>query len=115
MSGEHDAVGDILDKLGWCCGAAVPNEMYPDIEANLHHLGTEKRREIGNDDWLIVLSQTCDVVAKRLTQEPLIELLLCRNIAKSRREFTNRRSTRHLDFRPNAELHPRLFLTAHAI
>lgn len=32
------------------------------------------------EDWLVVVSQTCDVVAKDLDQEPFVEVLHCRPI-----------------------------------
>lgn len=75
----------------------------------------EQPAQDGADDWLVVVSQTCDVVAQTLEAEPLIEVLLCRQIAgRPRKGKRNLKSTRYLDFRPNRDTHPDVVLTAHA-
>lgn len=72
--------------------------------------------QVTPDDWLVVVSQTCDVVAPKLEAEPLVEVLLCRSISsKPRKGRRNLESTRYLDFRPNREVHTELVLAAHAI
>ena len=71
--------------------------------------------EISTADWLIVISQTCDVVQPKLENEPLVEVLHCRPIDKLRSGFQGRRSTRQFDFRPNRENLPAIMLSAHAI
>jgi hypothetical protein len=115
MPAANDVIGDVLDAKGWQCGATVPPQMYPVIGIYLRHSSDQEApRDIKGEDWLVVLSQTCDIVAKRLAQVPLMEILWCHAISKRRREFTNRRSTRHLDFRPNAEHLLEFYLTAHA-
>jgi hypothetical protein len=114
MGIPSDAVGAGLDAKGWRSGATIPSEMYAAIEPYLRHPGTVQPLTIGPDDWLVVLSQTCDVVAGKLDQEPLIEILWCRPIRKGRRGYVNRRSTRQLDFRPDAERWPSFYLSAHA-
>jgi hypothetical protein len=114
MGIPSDAVGAALDARGWRCGVTIPSEMYAAIGPYLRHAGAAQPPKIEPEDWLVVLSQTCDVVAGKLDQEPLIEVLLCRPISKRRRGYVNRRSTRQLDFRPDAEHRPTFFLTAHA-
>lgn len=114
MGIPSDAVGAALDAKGWRCGATIPPGMYAVIEPYLLHPGTVQPPVIAPEDWLVILSQTCDVVAGKLDQEPLIEVLWCRPINKRRRGYVNRRSTRQLDFRPDAEQSPTFYLTAHA-
>ena len=70
---------------------------------------------ISAEDWLIVISQTCDIVAGKLEAEPYAEILHCKPIAKIRSPNAGLRSTRYLDFKPNRQTHPETFLTAHAI
>lgn len=115
MGIPSDAVGAALDAKGWRCGATIPAEMYSAIEPYLRHDAAARPPKIAPEDWLVVLSQTCDVVAGKLEQEPLVEVLWCRPISKGRRGYVNRRSTRQLDFRPDAEVLPTAFLSAHAI
>lgn len=114
MGISSDAVGAALDAKGWRCGATIPSEMYTPVEPYLRHSAADQPPKIPPEDWLVVLSQTCDIVAGKLEQEPLIEVLWCRPISKRRRGYVNRRSTRQLDFRPDAERAPSLYLTAHA-
>ncbi len=72
--------------------------------------------QVSAGDWLVIVSQTCDVVAHKLDAEPFVEVLHCRPYAgKPRRQFRDLQSTRHLDFRPHRADHPNLVLTAHAI
>lgn len=63
----------------------------------------------------MLISQSCDVLAPNLTQEPLVELLHCQPIAKPRNGFRDLQSTRRLDFRPNRVSHPDVAVTAHAL
>jgi hypothetical protein len=114
MGIPSDAVGAALDARGWRCGVTIPSEMYAAIGPYLRHAGGAQPPTIEPEDWLVVLSQTCDVVAGKLDQEPLIEVLWCRPISKRRRGYVNRRSTRQLDFRPDVEKSPSFYLTAHA-
>jgi len=72
--------------------------------------------EIADLDWLVVVAQTCDVVAPKLEAEPLVEVLHCRPLAgKPRKGRRNLESTRYLDFRPNRAQHQNVVLAAHAI
>jgi hypothetical protein len=115
MATSDDTIGETLDGKGWQCGATIPPEMYQSVIMYLRHdAGASESREIAPDDWLIVLSQTCDVVARKLVQEPLVEVLWCHVVGKRRRQFLNRRSTRELDFRPDSRQLPNLYLSAHA-
>jgi hypothetical protein len=70
---------------------------------------------VAEADWLVVVSQTCDVLATRLDAEPLVEVLHCRPIPKLRKGTKELRSTRTLDFKPNRESHGDLCLSAHAV
>ncbi|QDQ28456.1 hypothetical protein FNU76_20000 [Chitinimonas arctica] len=106
--------GEGIGQQGWCAGAVVPADMLPAI-ANDLTLPGQPSPQIDPADWLVVVSQTCDVVAAKLEQEPLVELLHCQPIAKLRKGTKELRSTRHLDFKPNRQTHPDLCLTAHAV
>jgi hypothetical protein len=70
---------------------------------------------VGDADWLVVVSQTCDVLASKLEAEPLVEILHCRPISKLRKGTKELRSTRTLDFKPNRDTHGDLCLSAHAV
>jgi hypothetical protein len=67
------------------------------------------------DDWLVLVSQTCDVLAAKLESEPYVEVLHCRPVAKLRSQYKELRSTRTLDFKPNRATHEAVVLTAHAV
>jgi hypothetical protein len=76
----------------------------------------EELMQVSDDDWLAVITQTCDVIATKLESEPLVELLHCKKLkGKPRRGMCDLQSTRYLDFRPNRQTHPSLCLTAHAL
>lgn len=116
MPAPNDAFGDQLHSNGWRCGSTLPVEIYSIIAEHLRHSSRDAvPSHMPETDWLVVLSQTCDIVAKRLEQEPLLEILWCRPISKGRAQFTNRRSTRQLDFRPDRERWPTKYLSVHAI
>ena len=106
--------GDEVAQKGWCTGAVVPHGMVPAIAQHLGRPGAEPVA-VAEADWLIVVSQTCDVLATALEAEPLVELLQCRPIPKLRKGTKELRSTRNLDFKPNRETHGDLCLTAHAV
>jgi len=107
-------LGGTLAKCGWRTGSVVPQAATHEIEPFLRNGGGDSV-SVQKDDWLIVVSQTCDVVAKNLETEPFVEVLLCTQIKKLRTQFIDMRSTRTLDFRPNRETHEAVFLTAHAV
>ena len=106
--------GDEVAERGWCTGAVVPQGMLPAIAQHLARPGPTAV-EVAEADWLVVVSQTCDVVARTLDAEPFVEVLHCKPIKKPRTQYRDFRSTRILDFRPNRETHETVALTAHAV
>lgn len=109
------AFGDDVAQRGWQTGAVVPVGMLPTLTEHLSRPG-QQPTQIADDDWLVIISQTCDIVAPRLESEPYVEVLHCRpHPGKPRKGRRDLESTRYLDFRPNREAHPNLVLTAHAI
>ena len=108
-----ETLGQRLSTLGWQCGSLIPASLYRDIEALAPSQHREPLRP-QDADWLLVLSQTCDVLAGTLDQEPHVELLWCRAIPAPRAQFRDLRSTRRLDFRPHRQTHPEVVLSAHA-
>ena len=109
------AFGDHIAQLGWRTGSVVPAEMLPLLAPHLTRHG-QSTAQVNAEDWLVVVSQTCDVVAPKPEAEPLVEVLLCRpRNGKPRKGFRNLESTRNLDYRPNREAHPDVILSAHAV
>lgn len=110
---DQEPIGPELERRGWAAGCVISAK---DLECLQEYLErpTGERIEVGPDDWLVVVSQTCDVVARKLTAEPWVELLRCRAIPKPRSQCKELRSTRYLDFRPNHSTHPDLAVSAHA-
>ncbi len=108
------SLGEQVDAQGWFSGAVIPMAM---AEAALPYFARHNvdQVEIKDVDWLVVVSQTCDIVCHSELQEPFIEVLLCRPIEALRGEYQGRKSTRILDLKPNPRLHPELALTAHAV
>lgn len=93
----------------------MPVALLPTLSQHLTRPG-QQPTEVAETDWLIVVSQTCDVVALKLESEPLVEVLHCRlHPGKPRKQFRDLQSTRQLDFRPHRVEHPNLVLTAHAV
>jgi hypothetical protein len=108
--------GDEIAAKGWRTGAVFQREMLPSIAPHLvNPSGQLSSSSIGADDWLIIVSQTCDVVAKKIESEPFVEILHCKPIPKLRQQFKELRSTRTLDFKPNRDLDDTIILSAHAI
>lgn len=101
-------------ERGWSTGAVVPLGMLPVIAGHLARPGAAPV-QVADADWLVIVSQTCDVVATKLEAEPLVEVLHCRPIPKLRKGTKELRSTRTLDFKPNRATHGDLCLSAHAI
>lgn len=106
--------GEEVAGQGWCTGAVVPHALVPALQQYLVQPGAAPAN-VAPEDWLVVVSQTCDVVAAKLDQEPFVEILHCRPLAKLRTQFKELRSTRRLDFRPNRQTHAALALSAHAL
>jgi len=88
--------------------------MLPNVGPYLTQCGNAQP-VIVPDDWIIVISQTCDVVQANHPNEPFVEVLHCRRIQELRGEYQGRRSTRRLDFRPNKTSHGDVVLSAHAV
>lgn len=108
------SLGDEVAEQGWCTGAVIAHDMVPDVAQYLAHPGTQPTT-VNADDWLVVVSQTCDVVAGKIEAEPFVEVLHCTPIAKLRAGRKNLGSTRYLDFKPNRVTHEDVALTAHAV
>jgi len=106
--------GDAVREKGWQAGAVVPFEMLALVTQYLVH-PNEVAAQVTEDDWLVVVSQTCDVVQLKLENEPYIEVLHCHAVATMNGQFKQLKSTRRLDFRPNREAFPAISLRAHAI
>lgn len=66
-------------------------------------------------DWLAVVSQECDLLARNENAEPFVEVLHCRPVVKRKPRESWPRSTRYIEFRPNKDTHPELYLRAHAV
>jgi len=107
-------LGERLKNQGWQCGSALPVRLYPQIAQYLGPPHDPPHGVPAPGDWLVVISQSCDLVAPTLEHEPYVEVLWCRAIAKPRTQYFNIRSTRQLDFRPDRQAHPNLVLTTHA-
>ena len=68
------SLGDQLDFQGWQAGAVVPAALLPRLAAHLTRPG-QPLFQVEDDHWLVVISQTCDVVQPKLENEPFVELL----------------------------------------
>jgi hypothetical protein len=89
--------------------------MYPAIESHLARPDAAPP-ELSTLDWVVIVSQTCDVLATKLDAEPYVEVLHCRVLdGKPRKGRRDLQSTRYLDFRPSREAHPDTVLSAHAV
>ncbi|MEN9543866.1 MAG: hypothetical protein RLZZ598_699 [Pseudomonadota bacterium] len=58
--------GEEVAGQGWSTGAVIPQAMLPVLAAHLTRPGTEQSTPVQADDWLVVVSQTCDVLAAKL-------------------------------------------------
>lgn len=109
------AFGDDVAQRGWQTGSVLPADLLPQLAPHLTRPG-QAATAVGADDWLVIISQTCDILATKLDAEPFVEVLHCRSVAgKPRKGRRDLQSTRHLDFRPNRATHAELVLGAHAI
>lgn len=115
MCMEPQTHGKQLLALGWRSGSVVPSELYEAVRPHLRHGDEPALERIDLEVWLIVVSQTCDVVAISDKAEPYFELLLASPYGgRPRAQYRDLNSTRRLDFRPNREIFPEIVLTAHA-
>jgi hypothetical protein len=109
------AFGDDVAQRSWQTGSVLPADLLPLLAPHLTRPGLATTA-VAADDWLVVISQTCDILATRLDAEPYVEVLHCRPVAgKPRKGRRDLQSTRYLDFRPNRDTHAELVLGAHAI
>ena len=108
------SLGGQLIALGWQSGSVLLEDMHAKVIEYMKRHG-DQPPNIENTDWLILVSQTCDVVAENLDLEPYVEILQCRKIDNLRPEYIDLRSTRTLDFCPNKDVNPAIALTAHAV
>lgn len=107
------SLGDEILKRGWGAGAVCGHDLVQSATPHLAHCGMPPV-QVHQDDWLVIVSQTCDVVAHKIEAEPFVEALHCKPIQKLRPEYKELRSTRFLDFKPNRDTHPNVILSAHA-
>lgn len=107
------SLGDEILKLGWRAGAIIGYDSLSHATTYLAHPGKSPEC-VAESDWLVIVSQTCDVVAQTIQGEPFVEVLHCKPIPKLRVQYKELRSTRILDFKPNSETHPNVILSAHA-
>jgi hypothetical protein len=107
--------GDEVAEQGWCTGAVIAHADVPVIAQHLLRPGGAQPTTVESRDWLVVVSQTCDVLAVKLEAEPFVEVLHCQPTAKLRSQFKELRSTRVLDFKPNRQTHDAVVLSAHAV
>ena len=110
---DQEPIGPELERRGWAAGRVISAKDQGCLQEYLKR-PTGEGIEVEANDWLVVVSQTCDVVARKLTAEPWVELLHCHSIDKLRSQYKELRSTRYLDFRPNHATHPYLIVSAHA-
>lgn len=108
-----ESVGSQLDSKGWQAGSVLPAAMAPLVNEQISGFGSSVSN-VQVLDWVIVISQTCDIVVPALEKEPLVEVLHCRTRSDMRSEYAGLKSTRILDFKPNASAFPSLVLSAHA-
>ena len=107
--------GEEVAGQGWSTGAVIPPTMVLALAPYLTRPEADQSAQVLPDDWLVLVSQTCDVLAARLEAEPYVEVLHCRPVAKLRTQYKELRSTRTLDFKPNRTTHEAVALTAHAV
>jgi hypothetical protein len=114
ISAAPDDVCSSIKDLGWRCGSVMPVSFYPSVRRFLVQPENEAPTELKDDDWLVVISHSCDVTAVTMEHEPFVEVLHCRHIETPQSQFKNRRSTRRLHLRPNKAALPNFYLDAHA-
>ena len=109
------STGEKLFALGWRAGSVLPPELYKSIRRYLHHVDSKAPKHIDPDNWLVVVSQSCDIVVPKDDAEKYVELLWAHpHVGKPRTQLCNLHSTRQLDFHPNKDVFRDTVLTAHA-
>jgi hypothetical protein len=109
-------LGEQLSASGWKSGSVIEPACCDELCPYIHHCDQAAPETINPEDWLIVVSQSCDVVAPKDDAEPYVEVLCAHPLGqkKPRTQYCDLRSTRYLDFRPDSKLYVDLVLTAHA-
>lgn len=97
--GDNKNLGERLLAGGWRTGSVIKTEHAAQIAPLLQRAG-EAVRALGAGEQLIVISQTCDIVAEKLTQEPYVEVLVAGERSAIDSPKANLRTTRYLSFRP---------------
>lgn len=92
----------------------LPVSFYPAVRRYLVQPGEADPTDLKDEDWLVVVSHSCDVMAASMEQEPFVEILHCRHVEPALSQYKNRRSTRRLHLRPNRVALPNFYLDAHA-
>lgn len=106
---------ETLNAGGWRSGSVLPLNLHELVRPHLRHGQEPPLERIDAEDWLIVISQTCDLLAHNDIAEPHVELLLAHPIqGQPRTQYRDLNSTRCIDFRPNRLLLPDKVLTGHA-
>lgn len=94
---DPNRIGERIAANGWKTGSVFSEKLTERIARHLQRSG-QPPRAVGKNEWLIVVSQACDVVARKLSQEPYVEVLVAveRRRIDSPKAFL--RSTRFLSF-----------------
>lgn len=107
-------LGDEIEAMGWQTGSVIPHDQLEGLRKFLVRPDSVPT-PVEADHWLVVVTQTCDLVAKTEEAEPFTEILHCKPLKKIRKQYANLQSTRWLDFKPDNEKHEALVLSAHAV
>lgn len=94
---DPKTIGTRLHAKGWKTGSVLTPDHARAIAPFLQRSGQPPRR-LTERDQLIVVSQTCDIVACELSVEPFIEVLVAQECNAVKRQIANLRSTRQLSF-----------------
>ena len=84
-----EGVGEVLRRLQWRQGAALPRSLFPDVQ--MDHGGPPREEEVA-----IVLTADCNVLHHDLNGEPVAEVLLARRLPATSSTYTNLRNPRIL-------------------
>lgn len=90
--------GDRLRTSGWKTGSVLCPVLTKAVAKCLQRGGRDVR-VLAENECLIVVSQTCDVLASKLETEPYVEVLVARERVNIDSTKARLRSTRHLNFR----------------
>jgi hypothetical protein len=95
---DPNTIGSRLHANGWQTGSVLRLDHTTSVAPLLQRAG-HSPYPLRDDDWLIVVSQTCDIVALRLAAEPYVEILIAEQRKAIDSTKANLRSTRFLSFR----------------